>query len=174
MLGSYVPELAGCWTEPVALDHVDLSNIHGHIFSLTDSGFVAYEYRMGPPSDAIKERTDFFDDLVQHLRSKKLDGVLGLQVLGNDPDERSLEFVIGHGVGTFMLKESKAAAHNSTYRVTGWRFEEKGGIISCKGRESHTMTRGGQHYVFTDGKLRAESEGYDVLKSLLLDAGVYV
>jgi hypothetical protein len=51
MLGSNFENPCGRWTKVTEIDAVDLNTIHGHIFVLTNDGFLAYEYQNGPMFD---------------------------------------------------------------------------------------------------------------------------
>ncbi|KAF9730274.1 hypothetical protein PMIN04_012889 [Paraphaeosphaeria minitans] len=152
MLGKSVQEPSGCWTKPTDINEVDLENIHGHIYALTGDGFlVAYEYREGRPADMTDVKPDFFHEVIQYLQSNKLEHLLGLQVLSNEPQEKLAEFVLGANAGTVMIKETEAN-YGHIYRVTGWAFDQEDGIISCKGNDVHAATTKGPHKVFQDSK----------------------
>ncbi|KAI1483477.1 hypothetical protein F4774DRAFT_163713 [Daldinia eschscholtzii] len=170
-LGDYSPELSGYWTKPVDLRDLDSSNIHGHIFALTSSGcFTAYEFRTGLLPKLSHIAVEFFDDVAEYLQSNQLGDVLGLEVLENEGGEAAFEFVMGQGLGTLMLAESKAYADPLIYRTTGWVFENDG-AISCRGGAHHTKTTGGEHSTVKSGTVKTSS--VEMIKMALLDAGIY-
>lgn len=153
MLGTYVPELTGYWTKPTEINTVNLADVHGHIFVVAGkNSFIAYEYREGPTVDLSDIKPEFFHDVVEYLQANGLQDVLGLQVLTADCSEKMAEFDLGAGAGTIMLKDSDAK-YGRVYRVTGWVFEERDGIVSCKGNDVHAGTTKGPHKVFQDSKL---------------------
>jgi hypothetical protein len=152
MLGKGVQEPSGCWTKPTVIEEVNLEDVHGHIFALTGDGrFVAYEYREGPLFNMADVKPEFFHDVIQYLLSNNLENLLGLQVLSNKPQEMLCEFVLGKEAGTVMVKESEAN-YGRISRVTGWSFEEKDGVISCKGNDVHAEMKNGNHRIFQDSK----------------------
>jgi len=144
----------GYWTQPTKYADVDRDNVHGHIYVLSsESHFVAYEYREGPAMDTAKQvHSSFFSQLAQHLVQNELAGVLGLQILDRQAacSETMLEFVLGEQ-GTAILREQDVN-HGGIHRVTGWSFRQnKDGIVSVSGGESHAKTTRGTHQVFTGG-----------------------
>ncbi len=172
-LGSYVPELSGYWTRSVDLRDLDSSDIHGHIFALTNSGrFAAYEFRTGPPPKMSHMTVEFFHDVTEYLQFNELDNLLGLELLEGGGGETAFEFVMGQDMGTLMVAESKAYPDPSIYRTTGWVFENDR-VISCKGQTSHTQTRSGSHYAWTDTKMITKTSSVETIKMALLDAGIY-
>lgn len=153
MMGTYVPELAGYWTKPTDIDAIDLDDVHGHIYVLTGkTSFTAYEYRQGPPVNLSDVKPEFFHDVVEYLLENGLNEVLGLQVLTADCSDKMAEFDLGAGGGTIMLRDADANS-GGVYRVTGWTFEERDGMVSCKGNDVHSHMINGAHKVFQDSKL---------------------
>ncbi|KAI0105207.1 hypothetical protein GGR51DRAFT_519884 [Nemania sp. FL0031] len=172
MMGKAIEGDLGYWTKPTSIHDVDLQNIHGHIFAMSDSdNFVAYEYREGPPVEFTVDDAVFIRELVQYLLSNKLNKLLGLQVLSPDDEfdgKQMLEFILGPSQGTVMLHEDKAN-HGGIYRVTGWRARVQDGITSFSegNADSHAETTRGTHQVF-QGKgepdLPDDSASKDCLK----------
>lgn len=170
MLGKSVQQPSGCWTKPTGIEEVNLEDIHGHIFALAGDGrFVAYEYRERPPFDMADVKPEFFRDIIQYLRSNNLEDLLGLQVLSNEPQEKLAEFVLGQEAGTVMLRESEAN-YGRISRVTGWSFEDKDGVISCKGNDVHAEMKNGNHRIFQDSKPLPDVHE---LRMVLKEAGIF-
>ena len=173
MLGStFRRELSGYWTKPTLYETTLANSVHGHIYTLSsDTRLIAYEYREGgAPKNVDEIDTGFFHELSKYLIPNKLVGLLGLEVLEDtsSPQSRMLEFVLA-GQGTVMVKEEETM-HTDIYRVTGWSFvQDKDGIISVKGNETHASTPSGGHQVFTDGK---PLRNIDTVMSLFLQEGI--
>ncbi|KAK4171122.1 hypothetical protein QBC36DRAFT_391307 [Triangularia setosa] len=51
------------WAKATAFQAIDLSNVHGHIFVLTDHGFPPYQYQTGPVPDLSHVEGAFFAEL---------------------------------------------------------------------------------------------------------------
>ena len=91
------------WARPTAIRNVDLSNVHGHIFVLTDHGFHPYEYQTGPLPNLSGVDSAFLSELTEYLIANKLSKLVGLQVIDPNP-RRMLELILP--VGTVMLDVS--------------------------------------------------------------------
>lgn len=117
MLGTSIENPCGRWTKATAVDAVNLSKIHGHIFALHSAGgFVAYEYQDGPMPDLSAIKEAFFTEFILYLVRNNLSSLLGLQVRLEGVPESMFEFILDQG--TIMLDE--AAVHGcSASRQTG-------------------------------------------------------
>jgi hypothetical protein len=51
---------------------MDLSNVHRHIFVLTDHGFHLYKYQTGPLPDLSRVDNAFLLELAEYLITNKL------------------------------------------------------------------------------------------------------
>ncbi|KAH6975816.1 hypothetical protein EDB80DRAFT_594437 [Ilyonectria destructans] len=137
-LGHTLAEPSGCWTKPVAIEEVDLTAVHGHIFKLVAGDrFVAYEYAEGRVNNLADVSPRFIKELAEYLHSNRLEETVGLQILGQ-ADENMVEFDLGD-CGTVMLNEQDTR-HGDPFRTTGWVFTLEKGVISVKGVESHAPT----------------------------------
>lgn len=65
--------------------------------------------------------------------------MLGLLVLTADYSEKMARFDFGAGVGRIVPGDSDAK-YDRVYRITGWVFEERDVIVSCKGNDVHAAT----------------------------------
>ncbi len=73
MLGTALTSLHGCWTKPTSITDLRPSEIHGHIFRLTESGEMqAYEYRKGPTANLEGVDPAFFLEPVEYLQANDL------------------------------------------------------------------------------------------------------
>lgn len=168
MLGTNFANPSGCWTKPTKIEDINSKDIHGHIFMLSpDNRLIAYEYREGPPNDIDSTDPGFFRELIEYLQNNGLSSVLGLQVLYGGHSNNMVEMVL-EDVGTVMLDASETK-HGGVYRVTGWRVDQDGGMVSFSGGESHAKTTKGTHQVFVGGKALPDIAA---LKSLLKDEGI--
>ena len=66
------------WARPTEIRTMDLSNIHGHIFLLTDHGFHPYEYQTGPIPDLSEVDSAFLPELADYLNTNNLSMLVGL------------------------------------------------------------------------------------------------
>jgi hypothetical protein len=66
------------WVRATKMHTVDLSNVHGHIFVLTDHGFYPYEYQTGPMPDLSRVEKAFLPELVDYLNGNNLTKLVGL------------------------------------------------------------------------------------------------
>jgi hypothetical protein len=113
----------GTWTKSVAIDHVNLNNIHGSLFMLQPgSRFVAYEYREGQPKPSLATADPtFFHELADYLFENNLAGLIALEVL--DENRQHIEHWVEYeleGGSTVVL--SKLDTNPGAYaRATGWR-----------------------------------------------------
>ena len=60
---------------------MDLSNVHRHIFLLTDHGFYLYEYQTGPVPDLSEVNSAFLLELADYLNTNNLSMLVRLQVI---------------------------------------------------------------------------------------------
>lgn len=170
MLGSRF-NTTGWWTKPTQIEAMALAPFHGHVYTLSlDNGLTAYEYRQGGPPGRISEIDPvFFEDFADYLVEHGLDQVLALEVLDDQarPEHDMLEVVID-GHGTVMMK--KEDTHQVVVRrVTAWAHcRGEDGASSLKGNEGHSSPPGGQHVIFTDGRLLRDDEA---VMHLLVEKG---
>lgn len=156
------------WTNATAFQAIDLNNVHGHIFILTDYGFHPYEYQAGPAPDLSQVDDAFLVELAEFLRTNKLETLVGLQIIDPHPS-RMLELVLPHG--TVMLDVSNVNGCVPT-RQTGWKFEvENGELRGCQANESHGR-KGPEHKVYNEGAPYPRMETLQDLKDVLAKAGI--
>ncbi|POR39632.1 Uncharacterized protein TPAR_00172 [Tolypocladium paradoxum] len=133
------------WGKATTMQTMDLSNVHGRIFVLTDRGFHPHEYQIGPVPDLSRVDGTFLPELADFLSTNNLAMLVGLQVIDMYPSHM-LELVLSRG--TIMLHASNLNGCVLT-RQTGWKFEvENGEPRVCQANEMHGQTRTG-HEVIT-------------------------
>jgi hypothetical protein len=156
------------WARPTAIRTVDLANVHGHIFVLTDHGFHPYEYQTGPLPDLSGVDSAFLLELAEYLITNKLSKLVGLQVIDPNPTSM-LELILPQG--TIMLDVSVLNGCVPT-RQTGWKFEsENGEPRVCQANETHGQTAT-THEVYNKGDPHPRLETFQDLKHALVKAGI--
>lgn len=151
------------WAKATTFQTVDLSNVHGHIFVLTDHGFHPYEYQIGPEPDLSQVSSNFLPELAQFLRTNSLTGLVGLQVLDSHPTQM-FELVLPQG--TIMVDAAHLNGCVPT-RQTGWKFGfENGEPRVCKENETHARHSNG-HDVFNAGAPHPRFETFQDVKHAL-------
>jgi hypothetical protein len=81
------------WARTTAIQTVDLSNMHRHIFVLIDHGFHPYEYQTGPVPDLSGVDSAFLPELADYLNTNNLSTLVGLQAIDQNP-ANMLEFIL--------------------------------------------------------------------------------
>lgn len=152
------------WARPTTIRSVDLSNVHGHIFVLTEHGFHPYEYQTGVLPDLSGLNSTFLPELADYLRTNRLSTLIGLQVIDQNP-AHMLELVLPKG--TIMADISTLNGCVPT-RQTGWKFELKNGEpCVCKSNESHGRHANG-HDVFNAGAPHPKLQTFQDVRSALI------
>ncbi|KID66218.1 uncharacterized protein G6M90_00g068370 [Metarhizium brunneum] len=163
MLGTALTSLRGYWTRPTSIAKIEPADIHGHIFTLTESGEMqAYEYRDGPVPNLEGIDPTFFLELIKYLQANNLASLLGLEILGAEVPDMMCEFIL-KGNGTVIL-DARELKNWSSYRSTGFALK-KPGMTELKGNQTHAKTVRETHQVFTDGKIETEDPLLDVLRA---------
>lgn len=68
MLGKNVQELSSCQTKLIDINSVNLKDVHGYIFTLTNNScFITYKFREGPLGDITGVKLEFFYEVIQYL-----------------------------------------------------------------------------------------------------------
>lgn len=156
------------WARTTAIQIVDLSNVHGHIFVLTDHGFHPYEYQTGPVPDLFGVDSAFLPELADYLNTNNLSTLIGLQIIDHNP-AHMLEFILPQA--TVMLNVLNLNGCVST-RQTGWKFEfENGEPRVCQANESHGQTAT-THEIYNKGDPHPRLETFQDLKHALVKAGI--
>jgi len=156
------------WARPTAIRTVDLDNIHGHIFVLTNHGFHPYEYQTGPRPDLSGVSSTFLLELANYLNANDLSTLVGLPVIDQKPTNM-LEFVLP--LATIMLDVSDLDGGAPT-RQTGWKFEVgNGDPRTCKSNETHGRHADG-HDVYNAGAPYPKLETFQDVKNALVEAGI--
>ncbi|KAK4184120.1 hypothetical protein QBC35DRAFT_506597 [Podospora australis] len=156
------------WAKATAFKAIDLDNVHGHIFVLTDHGFHPYEYQAGPVPALSHVDHRFLAELADFLNAHKLTTLVGLQVIDPHPGHM-LELVLPQG--TIMLDVTNVNGCIPT-RQTGWKFEvENGEVRVCQANEMHAQTRTG-HEVYNKGDPHPRLETLQDLGVALAKAGI--
>ncbi|KAF3480213.1 uncharacterized protein GIQ15_05560 [Arthroderma uncinatum] len=169
ILGTNFKDPSLRWARVTSIDKVDPLRVHGHIFALTKDGLCAYELQDGPLPDLSGVRPQFLDSFINYLVKNDLTSVIGLQVLGCSNCSMS-ELILDQG--TVML-DSSCVKNPVLSRITGWKFEEVGGIPrACKPKELHLKNVDGAHQVYRRGEPIPKLENIDDLKAALSEAGV--
>jgi hypothetical protein len=156
------------WARTTAIQTIDLSNVHGHIFVLTDHGFHPYEYQTGPVPDLSGVNSAFLPELAHYLNTNSLSTLVGLQIIDQNPTHM-LELILP--LGTVILDVSNLNGCIPT-RQTGWKFEvENGEPRVCKSNETHGQHANG-HDVFNEGAPYPKLETFQDVKNALMKAGI--
>ena len=162
------PNARGIWTRPTNITELDLNNIHGHILALnSDSQFMAYEYREGPPPVMNPNDNIFVAQFGAFLQKHGLADLLGLQVLAGYGAKKMQEFDLsGSGPEGVVMLDAEYTKIDEVYRVTGWSAEtdKTTGVTELKGNDVHSAMKNGNHKIFQDSKLSYEQSLMDVLK----------
>ncbi|KAJ9143271.1 hypothetical protein NKR19_g6874 [Coniochaeta hoffmannii] len=154
------------------LDDLDVNNVHGHIFALTDHGFRPYEYQTGMLPDLSGIDVDaFLEEMASFLRENSLQSLVALQILDSNCKLDMVEFVLP--CATIMGRASDVKGYVKS-RVTGWRFEmEDGRLCECKANESHGQTGGPQgHIIFNEGAPHRKPETIEEALGVLESRGM--
>ncbi|KAK7959740.1 uncharacterized protein PG986_004594 [Apiospora aurea] len=141
------PPGGGRWTVPTAIDS-DPTNIHGHVFILTDTGFHPYEYQAGCLPDLASVDLKFLPALANFIDRNGLRNVVALEVL-DAPHTDMMEIVFLNA--TLMINPSRLQ-NVTTVRQTGWAFTAENGNARVRqdGKEHHAAgPKGGHVYVTT-------------------------
>ncbi|KAM4065537.1 hypothetical protein HRG_012883 [Hirsutella rhossiliensis] len=156
------------WARATTIQLMDLSEVHGHIFVLTDHGFHPYEYQMGPVPDLSGVDGAFLQDLANYLATNNLSMLVGLQFIDQNPVSM-LELVLPQG--TVMLDISNLNGCVPT-RQTGWRFEtENGKPRVCKPNETHGRHANG-HDIFNEGAPHPKLETIEDVMTVLAEKNI--
>lgn len=151
------------WANATTFKAINLNNVHGHIFVLTDDGFHPYEYQAGPAPDLSQVDDRFLTELADFLNAYNLTTLVGLQVIDPFPGDM-FELILPEG--TIMLDASSVDGCVST-RKTGWKFEvENGEPRVCKSNETHARHSNG-HDVFNAGAPYPKLEAFEDVKHAL-------
>jgi len=156
------------WAKTTPNQAIDLSNVHGHIFVLTDHGFHPYEYQAGPLPDLSGVSNAFFPELTDYLETSQLSGLVGLQIIDKTP-AYMLELILP--LATVMLDVKDLDGCVPT-RQTGWKFEvENGEPRTCTSMESHATHANG-HDIFNKGAPYPKLETFKDVKNALVQVGI--
>jgi len=165
LLGVNYDEPYSRWAKPTAVQTMDLNNVHGHVFVLTDHGFHPYEYQTGPLPVLSGVESTFLLEIAEYLITNNLSKLIGLQIIDPKPT-RMLELILPQS--TIMLDIS-VLNHCVLARQTGWKFEgEDGEPRVCKSDESHAQQSDGQHTVFNQGAPHPKLETFQDVKNALI------
>ena len=169
LLGSNFSNPAIRWARVVEISKIDLADMHGHVFVLSENQFCPYEFQDGPLPDLTGIKPEFLPEFLKYIMENNLTSVVGLQVLSCNEASMS-ELILDQG--TVML-DSSVVRNTEPTRVTGWHFENQdGNPRTCTASETHSKMTSGNHKVFNAGKPLPKLENIEDLKSALTDAGV--
>ncbi|KAK7906351.1 hypothetical protein PG985_016357 [Apiospora marii] len=128
------PPGGGRWTVPTAIDS-DPTNIHGHVFILTNTGFHPYEYQVGCLPDLASVDLKFLPALANFIDRNGLRNVVALEVL-DDPHTDMTEIVFSN---TTVVINSSPLQGFTTLRQTGWVFTAENGNARVRqdGKQFH-------------------------------------
>lgn len=168
ILGANYNEPYCRWARTTTIQTMDLSNVHGHIFVLTDHGFHPYEYQAGPAPDLSGVNSAFLPELTDYLNTNNLSALVGLQIIDQNT-AHMLELILPQG--TVMLDVSNLNGCVPTRR-TGWKFEvENGEPRVCQANETHGRTAT-THEIYNKGDPHPRLEDFQDLKNALGEAGI--
>ncbi|KAI1318810.1 hypothetical protein F5Y16DRAFT_406210 [Xylariaceae sp. FL0255] len=169
LLGTNSDTPCGRWARATEIRAIDLSNVHGHVFVLTDQTFHPYEYQAGPPPDLSRVGDTFFQELADYLRANNLSSLIGLQVIDHN-SAAMLELVLPRG--TVMWEVSNLIGCVPT-RQTGWKFEvENCQPRVCKSNETHGTHENG-HKIYNEGAPCPNLVTLQDVKNALARAGIF-
>jgi hypothetical protein len=168
------------WSRARKLDDLDVNNIHGHIFALTDHGFRAYEYQTGKMPDFEVDMSAFLEELGGFLKTNNLETRVGFEVI--DPAHRGRmmwELVLPRHKGTFMAPPSCLKYCSST-RATGWQFRWEDGELGVIRVADHAESAQYGHIIVPDPPdlppIQASPDPvlgkFDTVRYLLEDKGI--
>ncbi|KAK3371911.1 hypothetical protein B0H63DRAFT_563432 [Podospora didyma] len=159
MMGKAIQGDLGCWTKPTSIQDIDLANVHGHIFAVSDS------HKLVSLMNIVKA-------LPLLLRQRMAYSSETIPPGDEYSGKQMLEFILGPSQGTFMLHEDKAN-HGGIYRTTGWRVRFEAGIASFSSgnADSHSATKRGTHPVF-QGKGEPDIPDDSILRKWLESEGL--
>lgn len=115
MLGTNYENPSLRWAKATAIQDIDASAIHGHIFVLKENQLQAYEYQQGPLPDLSGASENFLPEFVDYIVKNNLTTVIGLQVLGHCEIAMS-ELILYQG--TVML-DSSVVQNTTPTRTSG-------------------------------------------------------
>ena len=93
------------WANTTASETIDLSDVQGRIFALTDGIFYPYEYQKGPVPDLSCVHSAVLSELGSYLHENKLASIFGLQVIEHPtPEEGMMKLILPKA--TVMLRAS--------------------------------------------------------------------
>lgn len=152
LVGNDYDEYECRWAQTTPVQDIDLDNLHGHVFVLTDGGFHPYEYHTGATPDLTGVDMDaFVQEFAIFLRENNLTACIGLQVIKPGTADM-FEIVIPQG--TIMIPAAYLVQRMPT-RQTGWQFANENGQLRVCGKEYHAPSTKG-HEPFTHGTLGRE------------------
>jgi hypothetical protein len=168
ILGANYDEPYCRWAKTTAIQTIDLTNVHGHIFVLTDQGFHPYEYQTGPVPDLSEVNSTFLPELADYLNTNNLSTLVGLQIIDQSP-AHMFELILP--LATVMLDVSDLNGCVPA-RQTGWKFEvENGEPRVCKSNETHGRNANG-HDIFNEGAPHPKLETFQDVKNALVNTGI--
>lgn len=165
--------ISGSWTKPIAIECLNLHEIHGNVFMLLpDKRFISYEFCEGPPPASLANiDINFLRELATYLWSNQLTNLVGLEVHHGRQAMGMVEFEMNGG-GTVLLPESKVT-YGRLDRATGWTLGKSKGPTEPDGQPqpgTHwAVTTKNTHKVFVDG---VEPKSEDDLVTGLVAEGI--
>lgn len=156
------------WAKATAVQAMDLGNMHGHIFVLTENVFHPYEYQVGPAPDMSQVDGAFILELADYLNTNNLAKLLGLQIIDPHPFHM-LELVLPEGTIMFDVSNLKGCV---PARQTGWTFmDDNGEPRVCQPYETHARHANG-HDVFNAGAPLPKLDSFQDVKHALKREGI--
>jgi len=156
------------WARTTAVQTMNLSNMHGHIFVLRGHNFHPYEYQTGPLPDLSAVKRTFLPELANYLIENDLSNLVGLQIIDQN-SAHMLELILPQG--TVMLDVLNLNGCVPT-RQTGWKFEAVNGEPRvCQANETHGRTAT-THEIYNKGDPLPKLENFQDLKKALFEAGI--
>ena len=131
------------WTITAEIQALDPSEVYGYILVLRVDGLYPSEFQKGhAPVSTIA--SEFSSELVEFIRTKNWENVIGLEILDQSPPLEMTEFEIGNGT---IMVDSLLVKGCNPYRHTGWRFEDVDGTprVCDDGRTAHGKGPDGNH-----------------------------
>lgn len=161
-----------CWTTPTSIESLELDKMRGHTFILTETGFHPYEYHSGERPDMSQVDNNFLPELIDFLRTNKLNTAIALEFLDEPLPKTTMELVIG--VRGTMRMEWSRLTNCTPFRQTGWAFAYQDGKprVCQDGKQYHGTSPTGGHVIATTPRDLIETSLHAL--NLLEDVGIVI
>lgn len=130
----------GYWTEPTSVQEVDINQIYGQVFSVSEGGLFPTEFSCGPSQLALD--VNFAKELTQALLRNNLHTILGIEIARDGKRGNMVEF--SDDSGSALVPEDRVnLVEQETIQYTGWVVTDDGLVDRTGETRCHIMN--GQH-----------------------------